>query len=96
MAIGWPGANGDVFKSTVKLLASRHAQKAFVHVEKKKPNESKRGAYRLASDAHGSNTVRTTYNGGYWKAVLRKQSNETVLREITLAITPACSLPNPG
>ncbi|KAJ7760066.1 hypothetical protein DFH07DRAFT_740831, partial [Mycena maculata] len=29
VAIGWPGANSDVFKDTVKLLAARHAPTKF-------------------------------------------------------------------
>ncbi|KAJ7127265.1 hypothetical protein C8R43DRAFT_820982, partial [Mycena crocata] len=48
MALGWPGTNGDLFKATVKLLATRHGQTIFVHVETKANNDSKRGAYALA------------------------------------------------
>ncbi|KAJ7099214.1 hypothetical protein C8R44DRAFT_642387, partial [Mycena epipterygia] len=51
MSIGWPGANSDLFKSTVKLLTLRHAQRTFVHIEKKEKNESKQEAYHLAKSA---------------------------------------------
>ncbi|KAJ7020841.1 hypothetical protein C8F04DRAFT_973587, partial [Mycena alexandri] len=33
MNLGWPGQNSDIFKDTIKLLASRHARTTFVHVE---------------------------------------------------------------
>ncbi|KAF8187333.1 hypothetical protein K438DRAFT_1456075, partial [Mycena galopus ATCC 62051] len=33
LALGWPGANGDIFKDTIKLLAARQARTCFVHVE---------------------------------------------------------------
>ncbi|KAJ7185042.1 hypothetical protein C8R46DRAFT_883480, partial [Mycena filopes] len=48
MAIGWPGSNGDIFKSTIGLLAARHARTTFVHVDKKDKNPSKLAAYHLA------------------------------------------------
>ncbi|KAJ7122093.1 hypothetical protein C8R44DRAFT_544584, partial [Mycena epipterygia] len=46
--LGWPGTNGDIFKSLVKLLAARKAETCFVHIEAKANNESKRAAYALA------------------------------------------------
>ncbi|KAJ7077516.1 hypothetical protein B0H15DRAFT_789639, partial [Mycena belliarum] len=46
--LGWPGNNGDIFKSLVKLLAARNASTCFVHVESRADNESKRAAYALA------------------------------------------------
>ncbi|KAJ7150528.1 hypothetical protein C8R43DRAFT_837214, partial [Mycena crocata] len=48
MALGWPGSNGDLFKSLIKMLAARHAATHFVHVDPKKDNQSKRDAYSLA------------------------------------------------
>ncbi|KAJ7085347.1 hypothetical protein C8R43DRAFT_909221, partial [Mycena crocata] len=48
MALGWPGSNGDLFKSTVKLLASRHAQTCFVHIDSNDTNKSKKEAFWLA------------------------------------------------
>ncbi|KAJ7086191.1 hypothetical protein C8R44DRAFT_650900, partial [Mycena epipterygia] len=48
MTLGWPGANGDIFKATIKLLAARHARTCFVHVDSNAPNASKRQAYSLA------------------------------------------------
>ncbi|KAJ6514445.1 hypothetical protein C8R47DRAFT_962193, partial [Mycena vitilis] len=47
-ALGWPGSNGDLFKAVVKLLAKRHAQTRFVHIESKENNQAKREAYALA------------------------------------------------
>jgi hypothetical protein len=49
MAIGWPGANGDLFKDTVLLLSKRHGQTTFVHVESRAKNEQE--AYSLAKAA---------------------------------------------
>ncbi|KAF8200566.1 hypothetical protein K438DRAFT_1436781, partial [Mycena galopus ATCC 62051] len=46
--LGWPGQNGDLFKSIVNLLASRKAETCFVHINSKANNESKRAAYDLA------------------------------------------------
>ncbi|KAJ6537552.1 hypothetical protein DFH09DRAFT_930715, partial [Mycena vulgaris] len=48
IALGWPGANGDLFKSTVSLLANRHAQTTFIHLDSKGKNEYKQQAYSLA------------------------------------------------
>ncbi|KAJ6455291.1 hypothetical protein C8R47DRAFT_1039455, partial [Mycena vitilis] len=47
-ALGWPGSNGDLFKSTVKILAARHARTSFVHVDTRENNAAKREAYALA------------------------------------------------
>ncbi|KAJ7149465.1 hypothetical protein C8R43DRAFT_887912, partial [Mycena crocata] len=48
MALGWPGCNGDLFKSLVKMLAARHAGTRFVYVDTKSDNQAKREAYSLA------------------------------------------------
>ncbi|KAJ6549956.1 hypothetical protein B0H19DRAFT_855825, partial [Mycena capillaripes] len=48
MSIGWPGANGDVFKDTVLLLTKRHGQTTFVHMDSKAKNDRKQEAYSLA------------------------------------------------
>ncbi|KAJ6467641.1 hypothetical protein C8R47DRAFT_990337, partial [Mycena vitilis] len=59
-ALGWPGSNGDLFKAVVKLLAKRHAQTRFVHIESKENNQAKREAYGLAKHATnilGPNTL---------------------------------------
>ncbi|KAJ6558935.1 hypothetical protein B0H10DRAFT_1664712, partial [Mycena sp. CBHHK59/15] len=47
-ALGWPGNNGDIYKSLVKLLAARHAATRFVYIESKEDNQAKRDAYALA------------------------------------------------
>ncbi|KAJ7883056.1 hypothetical protein B0H13DRAFT_1572074, partial [Mycena leptocephala] len=46
--LGWPGSNGDLFKSVVKLLAGRHAGTFVVLVDTKEDNLAKREAYALA------------------------------------------------
>ncbi|KAJ7107152.1 hypothetical protein C8R43DRAFT_905919, partial [Mycena crocata] len=46
--LGWPGQNGDIFKSLVTLLAGRTAGVCFIHVESKVNHHSKRAAYELA------------------------------------------------
>ncbi|KAJ7158972.1 hypothetical protein C8R43DRAFT_882080 [Mycena crocata] len=51
ITLGWPGPNGDIFKSTVKLLSSRHAQTCFVHVDSNDTNDPKRQAFSLAKAA---------------------------------------------
>ncbi|KAJ7118480.1 hypothetical protein C8R43DRAFT_880524, partial [Mycena crocata] len=48
MALGWPGPNGDLFKSLVAMLAARHASTRFVYVDTKQDNQAKREAYSLA------------------------------------------------
>ncbi|KAJ7766154.1 hypothetical protein B0H16DRAFT_1309418, partial [Mycena metata] len=48
LALGWPGANGDIFKATVKLLSARHARTCFVYVESNADNESRKHACFLA------------------------------------------------
>ncbi|KAJ6455307.1 hypothetical protein C8R47DRAFT_996784, partial [Mycena vitilis] len=48
LTLGWPGHNGDLFKDTIKLLASRHARTCFVHIDSNSENKSKREAYYLA------------------------------------------------
>jgi hypothetical protein len=49
--LGWPGQNGDLFKSIVQLLAARKTETGFMFIESKANNESKRGAYALAKSA---------------------------------------------
>jgi hypothetical protein len=49
--LGWPGQNGDIFKSIVQLLAARKTETGFMFIESKANNESKRGAYALAKSA---------------------------------------------
>jgi hypothetical protein len=51
MSLGWPGPNGDIFRDTVLLLAKRHAQTTFVHIESKAKNGLKKEAYSLAKSA---------------------------------------------
>ncbi|KAJ7688064.1 hypothetical protein B0H17DRAFT_1203256 [Mycena rosella] len=51
MMLGWPGPNGDIYKATIKLLASRHAETCFVHVDSNTDNTSKKQAYTLAKTA---------------------------------------------
>ncbi|KAJ7161637.1 hypothetical protein C8R46DRAFT_1283929 [Mycena filopes] len=51
MQLGWPGRNGDVFKSIVNLLATRRARTCFVFLDSKSNNEAKRTAYALAKSA---------------------------------------------
>jgi hypothetical protein len=56
--LGWPGSNGDLFKSVVKLLAGRHAGTCFVFVNTKEDNPAKREAYALAKSAQ---TIKSTH-----------------------------------
>jgi ribonuclease HI len=49
--LGWPGNNGDIFKSIVKLLAMRKATSCFIHIDSKANNDAKRGAYSQAKSA---------------------------------------------
>ncbi|KAJ7606758.1 hypothetical protein DFH06DRAFT_901134, partial [Mycena polygramma] len=46
--LGWPGRNGDLFKSIIGLLVQREADTCFVHIDSKDNNEAKRNAYTLA------------------------------------------------
>ncbi|KAJ7155020.1 hypothetical protein C8R46DRAFT_1296065, partial [Mycena filopes] len=46
--LGWPGANADIFKDTIKLLSSRHARTSFVYVDANSGNKSQREAWNLA------------------------------------------------
>jgi hypothetical protein len=50
-ALGWPGCNGDLFKSIVKMMASRHASTRFVYVQSNENNPAKREAHTLAKSA---------------------------------------------
>jgi ribonuclease HI len=47
-SLGWPGKNGEAFKSVAKLLASRHGTTCFVYVESTVNNASKTAAHLLA------------------------------------------------
>jgi ribonuclease HI len=49
--LGWPGNNGDIFKSIVKLLAMRRTTSCFVHIDSKADNDAKREAYSQAKSA---------------------------------------------
>ncbi|KAJ7602090.1 hypothetical protein DFH06DRAFT_1024240 [Mycena polygramma] len=51
LTLGWPGRDSDLFKDTIKLLASRHARTCFVHIDSNSDNKSKREAYSLAKTA---------------------------------------------
>lgn len=51
MSLGWPGPNGDIFKDIVSLLAKRHGQTTFVHIDLKAKNVLKQEAYSLAKSA---------------------------------------------
>jgi hypothetical protein len=57
-SLGWPGSNGDLFKSVVKLLARRHAGTFFVLVDTKDDNPAKREAYALAKSGR---TIKCTH-----------------------------------
>ncbi|KAJ7070408.1 hypothetical protein B0H15DRAFT_763188, partial [Mycena belliarum] len=46
--LGWPGANADIFKDTIKMLSARHARTCFVHLESSTTNGSQKQAYYLA------------------------------------------------
>jgi hypothetical protein len=56
--LGWPGSNGDLFKSVVKLLAGRRAGTCFVFVNTKEDNPAKCEAYALAKSAQ---TIKSTH-----------------------------------
>ncbi|KAJ6478927.1 hypothetical protein C8R45DRAFT_833124 [Mycena sanguinolenta] len=46
--LGWPGNNGDIFKSLVQLLAAHHVCTRFVYVDSKEDNQAKREAHAFA------------------------------------------------
>ncbi|KAJ7161644.1 hypothetical protein C8R46DRAFT_861993, partial [Mycena filopes] len=46
--LGWPGADSDIFKDTVKLLSLRPARTCFVYLDWKTQNNSRKNAHSLA------------------------------------------------
>jgi hypothetical protein len=49
-ALGWPGNNGNIFKSLVQLLAARHSGMRFVYVDSKGDDKAEREAYSFANN----------------------------------------------